>query len=241
MAWPWPGSPRPSSHSSQWRQPVPISNYLPSDMEAIQRILPENVRTSDSGSPLNTPERLISEIAHCRIMIAGSYHAAVFALSMGVPAICLARSSHYQYKMSGLLSMFGINPETRLITFDNLRFAEKLSEMLQNVWANAEAERPLLQAAAREQVKNGQAVYAQIFEEIDAARLRRAQGQHAPAVTSASDESRAMIEVLRALARQISQLRSDRDYLQYHADERLKIIETYLPKSPQPSGTAAET
>lgn len=222
-------------------QPVPISNYLPNDMEAIQQILPENVRTSDNGSPLNTPERLIGEIAHCRIMIAGSYHAAVFALSMGVPAICLARSSHYQYKMSGLLSMFGINPGERLITFDNIHFAERLREMLQQVWAGAEAERPLLQAAAREQVKNGLAAYAAIFEEIDAALLCRDKGQNAPTVAGASEESRAMIEVLRGLARQITQLRSDRDYLQYHADERLKIIETYLSGAAQANRTPTET
>jgi polysaccharide pyruvyl transferase WcaK-like protein len=205
-------------------QPAPISNYLPSDMDAIQRVLPENDNGNSDESVLDTPERLLTEIAHCRIMITGSYHAAVFALSMGIPSICLTRSSHYQYKMSGLLSMFGANPEKRVIALDDANFAAKLDSVIHSAWINADAERPLLLTAAKDQIKRGLAAYTQIFETIDAAHLKQQPKQNA-ATDTASDESKAMFVVLRELVHRIKQLQHERDYLQFHADERLKIIE----------------
>src|SRR5262249_45763046 len=65
--------------------PLPISNYAPSDPEAIAQLLP-GIPTA----PVDTPEVLFGRVSRCRVVVTGSYHAAVFALAQGIPAVVLA-------------------------------------------------------------------------------------------------------------------------------------------------------
>ena len=48
------------------------------------------------------PRAIIKRIGRCRVVVTGSYHVAVFALSQGIPAICLANSEYYEIKFRGL-------------------------------------------------------------------------------------------------------------------------------------------
>ena len=53
--------------------------------------------------------RLIEQISRCRLVIVGSYHAAVFALAQGVSAIGLAGNAYYLQKFEGLAAnQFGL-------------------------------------------------------------------------------------------------------------------------------------
>lgn len=205
-------------------QPAPISNYAPNDMDAIRRVLPEGAAEAARGETLNTAERLGREVAQCRIMIAGGYHAAVFALSMGIPTICLTRSSHYHHKMSGLLAMFGADP-ARMIALDDPALESKLKQAVERTWESAPVERTALLAAASRQAELGKAAYGHIFDLIDTARLQAAPQTQASRERAEAQEAPQTLELLELLAREIQQLRKDREYLQYHADERLKIID----------------
>jgi colanic acid/amylovoran biosynthesis protein len=87
---------------------LPVSRYQPeADLGTIRGML----RPARDGdvilSDLVTPQDLLSATASCRAVVTGSYHAAVFALAQGVPAVCLAASSYYHGKFAGLAGQFG--------------------------------------------------------------------------------------------------------------------------------------
>lgn len=147
--------------------PAPISNYTPGDAEAIRELLRGIDNASSGGRELDSPETLLPRIASCRVMLTGSYHTAVFALSMGIPAICLTRSSHYQHKMTGLLDMFASDVAGRVISLDDPALADKLTTALASAWENAPHERAALLEKARKQITLGENAYARMFDIID--------------------------------------------------------------------------
>ena len=54
------------------------------------------------------PEALAAAAAGCRAIVTGSYHAAVFSLALGVPAVCLTKSPYYHAKFGGLPALFPV-------------------------------------------------------------------------------------------------------------------------------------
>jgi len=100
--------------------------------------------------------------------VTGSYHAGVFALSCGVPAIGIAKSQYYVEKFCGLAAQFG--PGCEVATLDDPDFEQVLREKIDRLWASAEQLRPgLLQSAAR-QIALGQAAYGRLREIVTARR-----------------------------------------------------------------------
>ncbi|HEX7363463.1 MAG TPA: polysaccharide pyruvyl transferase family protein, partial [Bryobacteraceae bacterium] len=83
---------------------------------------------SDGGRHLETTRSLIEETKRCRIVLTGAYHAAVFALAQGIPAICLAKSSYFQAKFNGLASQFGKG--CVVISLEDPMFERRLLETL---------------------------------------------------------------------------------------------------------------
>ena len=49
----------------------------------------------------------MNQIARCRVVITGSYHAGVFALSQGIPVVAIVNSDYYSSKFIGLADQFG--------------------------------------------------------------------------------------------------------------------------------------
>jgi polysaccharide pyruvyl transferase WcaK-like protein len=158
--------------------PMPISNTAPRDLDAIERLLPGiDVSHALEIASLQTPEGVIAPATRCRIVLTGSYHAAVFALSMGIPAVCVTRSEHYELKMHGLLAQFDAQPDARVISLDDPDLARKLHAALVEAWDHADDDRPSLLAAAAAQVERGRATYERILDEIDAAVSARCRHQ----------------------------------------------------------------
>ena len=89
--------------------PVDISESKNDEQAARELINPGNI-AKDYNTP-QSPQELIELITHCKLVITGSYHAAVFALSQGVPVCALAKSPYYFGKFAGLQVLFksGIN------------------------------------------------------------------------------------------------------------------------------------
>ena len=68
------------------------------------------VRLLGSGNGQDVPatsEQLIARAGTCRIVVTGSYHAGVFALSQGIPAVCVFNCEYYEVKFRGLAAQFG--------------------------------------------------------------------------------------------------------------------------------------
>jgi colanic acid/amylovoran biosynthesis protein len=108
------------------------------------------------------PEDVVAQLQRCRVLIAGSYHAGVFALSSGIPTVALVNSPYYVDKFLGLADMFGLG--CQVIRLDERRFPESLTQAVLEAWASADKIREPLLAAAREQLRQGQAAYAKLKE-----------------------------------------------------------------------------
>jgi polysaccharide pyruvyl transferase WcaK-like protein len=131
--------------------PVPID---PSDRNTFNSLF-------GSAGEIATPLDSMRAAGHCRVIVTGAYHAAVFALSQGVPAVCLAGSGYFELKFRGLANQFGracgivpLQPQGSL--------TQRVRIAVESAWADADYTRePLLQAAA-DQIRLQKAAYMDI-------------------------------------------------------------------------------
>src|SRR5262249_48275716 len=74
----------------------------------------------------------------CRVVVTTTYHAAVFALSQGVPAVGMYRSEYQRTKFAGLSDLFGGDA----MTIVDLRDANERASMADKIpaaWSSAES------------------------------------------------------------------------------------------------------
>jgi polysaccharide pyruvyl transferase WcaK-like protein len=109
-------------------------------------------------------------IRRCRVVVTACYHAAVFALSMGIPAIGLASSDYYVQKFRGLQKQFGGVPP--LISCrehtPSEAFRDELRAVLAGVWSDAPRIRPKLLANATAQIDANDIFRERVFERLQA-------------------------------------------------------------------------
>jgi polysaccharide pyruvyl transferase WcaK-like protein len=135
-------------------------------------------RVSADPDPL-TPAALIERIRSCRVVVTGSYHAAVFALAQGIPAICVFNTEYYGNKFRGLADEFGAG----CIAIDKSRpeFVEVLVASIDTLWARADQMRPSLLRAAAAQISAGDEAYSRLADILGASRSPIAQSRGAVA------------------------------------------------------------
>lgn len=147
--------------------PVPISR-VPGEEDARtihQLIAGEDTQIEEEIAAtlqIDTPFKAIEQLKHCRVAIVGSYHAAVFALSLGIPAIGLARSTYYLQKFAGLADCFGTG--CKMVRLDAPQWQSQLTEAIARSWESAESVRPQLWEAARRQVELSHLAYQKVYE-----------------------------------------------------------------------------
>jgi colanic acid/amylovoran biosynthesis protein len=135
--------------------PVPIALQRELDTAPLR-----GLTGGDGGAELRTPELVIEQVGRCRVVVTGAYHAAVFALGQGIPAVCLARSEYYHDKFAGLVDLFG--PGCGVVDLRAPEWPAALERMLDERWTRAPRLRGPLLAAARAQVEAGRAAYARV-------------------------------------------------------------------------------
>ena len=136
------------------------------DADTIQQVVSGCEDKADLSHNLNSPADVINRIQQCRLVITGSYHAAVFALSSGVAAVCLAKSGYYVDKFQGLADMFGEGCEVVLL--DKPDMPNRLRAAVLKCWHSAAQSKPLLLQQAVRQINMGHQAYAKIRELVDA-------------------------------------------------------------------------
>ena len=151
---------------------APISYYRhESDIAPISAIMAGYGKGDCSWRKFEELDEFIARIGRCRLMISGTCHGAVFALSQGIPVICLARSLEYTNKLAGLSAEFGVQG-CEVIALDDPQLGERLSQVMARMWAEADdLSTPLLEQAQR-QIGLGYAAYSKIFDLIDPGRAR---------------------------------------------------------------------
>jgi colanic acid/amylovoran biosynthesis protein len=141
--------------------PVPIAHHPDChDGIAIRQMLAEPNDTSQPVPEANTPAAAIDTVSRCRVVVTGSYHAAVFALAQGIPAIGLAAAPYYVYKFQGLAELFPGGCAT--VALDASDACAALERAIVSAWTTAPDRRDLLLQVARAQVEAGRAAYRQL-------------------------------------------------------------------------------
>lgn len=140
--------------------PLPIATHAcANDRKSILRLLGED-DGSDPMSLLDSPERIYEQTAKCRVVVSGAYHAAVFALSQGIPAICLSGSEYYRNKFEGLKVLFGEG--CKVVNLQQSDAVVRLSDLLQSAWTTADNVRPELIDAALRQIAASRKAYLRL-------------------------------------------------------------------------------
>jgi colanic acid/amylovoran biosynthesis protein len=137
---------------------VPIAHHSDrSDVDAIRQLVPAHANGSAILAAVEKPGDVIAEVSRCRIVVTGSYHGAVFALSQGIPVVAIVGSPYYFDKFSGLADLFGGGCEIVDIGAHDAR--RLLEREIDRAWAGALQWRDPLLHAARRQIEWGKAAY----------------------------------------------------------------------------------
>jgi len=140
--------------------PVRLTGF-DSDVQALDRLLAPDL-VDRSLDQVASPLDLVRRIGRCRLVVTGSYHAAVFALAQGIPAVALARSDYYVDKFLGLADQFQGGCE--LVDLGTPNVSGRLAAAVDRAWAQADDLRPRLRAAAARQIAAGRQAYERARE-----------------------------------------------------------------------------
>ena len=142
---------------------VPISlNRGGEDVRAISELMAGYGGAGDGGASISTPAQCIRQVGSCRLVVTGSYHAGVFALSQGIPAVGIVGSEYYRDKFGGLRAQFGRGCES--IALDAPDFDDDLRRTVRRFYEAADDLRhELLEATAR-QIDTGVMAYERLHD-----------------------------------------------------------------------------
>lgn len=148
-------------HAARWRTElvgIPIRQAGEnSDLQTLQHLLPAS---KPPAAASETPPHVIEKISACRIVVTGSYHAAVFALAQGIPSVAIELSPYYAAKFHGLAEQFGEG--CAVLSGHDPKFSQKLNETVARLWQRAGILRQDLRAVAAKQIRLGEKAYAEI-------------------------------------------------------------------------------
>jgi len=148
--------------------PIPISFHRGGeDIKAIKQGINWNGCTcSMHDTDFDTTEKLIERISKCRLVVTGSYHAGVFALSQGIPVIGLVKSEYYQDKFLGLADQFGNG--CRVFLMDKTDQYKSLFYVLEELWNDSSRIRPDLLRESIRQIDAGKMAYRNLKTLVEA-------------------------------------------------------------------------
>jgi polysaccharide pyruvyl transferase WcaK-like protein len=135
-----------------------------SDVESIGQLLEGIAEVMPPAADLDSLQSAISQAGRCRVVVTGSYHAALFALAQGVSVVGLANASYYTAKFEGLMDQFGTG--CGYVAMDQPNFAKALRDAIHRAWEGAPEARPRLLEAATRQIETGRRAYERIRDEI---------------------------------------------------------------------------
>jgi len=144
--------------------PLPISQHPDGpDTRSIGAVLDED---TGAGREIDTPLEAVLQAGRCRVVLAGSYHAAVFALAQGVPVVGLARSPYYEAKLLGAAEQFEAGFE--LVRLDGPDPAAAVARAVRAAWDPPEGDRATMLTSARRQIAAADEAYERLRVLIEA-------------------------------------------------------------------------
>ncbi len=142
--------------------PLPISQHpIDSDIPGILKIVGSQYG-QEAHDCAASPWTTALQAGRCRLVITGSYHAGVFALSQGIPVMGLAKSGYYTDKFRGLHHQFG--PGMQWCDLSVPAWQVSLREQAIALWKAADSLRDGLLSAARLQIEATDKAYRSFAE-----------------------------------------------------------------------------
>jgi len=156
--------------AAELRAPIlglPVSRYaIDADADALRALLADQQYHREIDiTDITTPEDLVLITTNCRAIVTGSYHAAVFGLAQGVPAVCLTKSSYYDAKFGGLRALFPA--ACFVIPLDAPEWADQLKAAIPRAWHLSNPIRAEAKNTAMRLRDAGEEAYAQFRSEAD--------------------------------------------------------------------------
>jgi colanic acid/amylovoran biosynthesis protein len=141
---------------------LPISRQpADSDVAAIDALMAGTSGRSDASlSELPTTDALATSATSCRVIVTGSYHAAVFGLAQGVPAVCLTKSAYYDAKFAGLKALFPT--ACTVLSVADPDFGASLTKAIADAWHLPRSAREAALQSGIAQREAGREAYARL-------------------------------------------------------------------------------
>ena len=95
-------------------------------------------------------------------MVTGSYHAAVFALALGIPVVALTGSDYYEAKFTGLADQFGLG--CQIIQFGAKNLLPEIKDAIEHGFQSQEGIESKLIEKAVQQVELSKNAWRRFFE-----------------------------------------------------------------------------
>jgi polysaccharide pyruvyl transferase WcaK-like protein len=130
-----------------------------SDPDALGTMFSDKISIPATG-PEVTPRTVVMEIGRARVVVTGVYHAAVFALTQGIPVVGLVKSAYYRDKFQGLAAQFG--PGCDVIDLTDGDGAARIRCSIRKFWNEPTAHRGSLLKAARDQIAASKQAWADL-------------------------------------------------------------------------------
>jgi hypothetical protein len=141
--------------------PVPIArDHDHSDSRSLEALGRRCGIPLAGSRDLDTPLKVIRQAGRCRLVVTGAYHAAVFALAQGIPAVCIAGSEYFRTKFDGLARSFPSGCE--VLSVPDPEIGPKLLDAIRRAWQQAPQGRQRLLELARTQAQQSHRAYASL-------------------------------------------------------------------------------
>lgn len=157
--------------------PITVPPSKCDDSSTIREFLGDGPDGGGNLAAIDTPRQVMEQVSRCRLVVTGAYHGAVFALSEGVPAVCLGKGDYVLDKFRGLADQFGGG--LVIVDLNTADFPAQLAAQIQNMWEAAPSLRAGLLDSAARQIAAGRSAYRRLKEIVAPRRLVR-DAQSAP-------------------------------------------------------------
>ena len=147
-----------------WLAPVQISEYHAEDRRATMPLVEGFARVYRPLARYSHPREIVARLSSCRVLVTGAYHAAVFALSQGIPVVALSSSPYYDVKFQGLSKMFEGGIE--LVSLELAGLDERLRGAIRATWDAAPGVRDHLLLQAHNQVVESRDAYMRVLSAV---------------------------------------------------------------------------
>ena len=134
------------------------------DSPASIRRLADHAERSNGSSPSEL-DQVLDRIATCRVMVTCSYHAAVFALAMGIPVVAMYSSAYYEHKLHGVADQFSAG--CIVLDMNASTFAADLVGATQELWHMDQTAREALRRRGVEQAELSENAYGRFGQICD--------------------------------------------------------------------------